>query len=368
MKRNLIKNLTAIIMSVILVFSATVPTFATTTDSNIDFSDYIDYDANYTKNDLKNLRIQIEPGSKYTPESVERHTSAYEYAMEVYENPNATQEEINKAYIEFCESELLLEYCNLDEDLANLCYYYTEYLRENYNEYFTEASQNTISECHFSAMMSILFTNTQEDMDKETQDTTEKLRTLELTEENPDIVLWTELEQIDKYMQVYIEENRIPDVDYSYGRIPKFKDFNGYRMVGFYNLAVSPMFNVNRYEGYILETSNIYNPSGYGYLMVNSKTGDIVTLEDAIVSKDIVDVDKLFELYLETPLSFNMHIIGDADCDNQLSVTDATYIQKICAGIEEDSNTLEAGNFNDFNNDRRINIIDATEIQKALVS
>ena len=23
------------------------------------------------------------------------------------------------------------------------------------------------------------------------------------------------------------QENRIPDVDYSYGRIPKFKDFNG---------------------------------------------------------------------------------------------------------------------------------------------
>lgn len=364
MKLNLIKKITALALSAILAFSAT--TVFATTDAETDFSQYIDYDADYTKDDINNLTWVVEPGSKYTAESYDRYYSTYVYAQEVYENPDATQEEINKAYIELYEAELLLEICDLDEDLINLCYDYCVYLNDNFIDYFTDESQSLLWDCQLSAQLAILYTNTQEGIDKATQETIEKLRTLELAEENPDIVLWTELEQINSYMDEYIAENSIENVDYVYNRIPRFIDHNGYRMVTYLWLMASPMINVKRYNGYILESNMYFYPSGLGHMLVNSTTGDIITIEEGI-ENGIVDLDKLFASSFEKPYNFNIHIIGDADCDNQLSISDATYIQKICATLETDSNTYEVGNFNDFNNDGKVNIVDATEIQKALV-
>ncbi len=363
MKRNFIKKITAILISLILAFSTTT-VFAST---DIDFSKYIDYDANYTKNDIENLGLQIEPGSRYTEESLERHWAAYGYAMDVLNDPNATQEEINKAYIEYYEAILSLEYCFLDMGLAISCFEYCVYLDNNYIDCFTEESRQILGDCIFDLQMAVLFENSQYRLDQTTQEAIEKLRAIELATENSDIVFWDELIKTDEFMQEYISKNTFDDVDYAYNKIPVFKDFNGYRMVLFYNMLVGPMFNVQRYGDYIIEMNGYYHPSSLCYVLVNPTTGDIKSLDEGILN-GIVDTDKLFEAYLNSPFAFDMHIIGDADCDNQLTIKDATYIQKICAYLEDDTNTYQASNFNDFNNDRKVNIIDATEIQKALVN
>lgn len=363
MKLNLIKKITAIIMSLILVFSSA--TVFAVTDTETDFSKYIDYDADYTKDDINRLGRLMDVGDKYTVDSLERLSYAYNNAMEVVDNHNATQEEINTAYFRYYEAILSLEICKLDEALIRLCYDYCVYLSENYIDYFTEESKSLILDSEFSSQMAILYTNTQEGVDKTTQEVIEKLRTLELATENTDIILWDELVKIDEIMQEYISNNPFAYVDYVYNQMPVFKDFNGYRMLLFYNMVVEPMFNVQRYEDYIIEMNGYYYPSSLCYILVNPTTGDIKTLDEGLLN-GIVDTDKLFDAYLDSPFAFDMHIIGDADCDNQLSIKDATYIQKFCVGLEKDSNTYCASNFNDFNGDGMVNIIDATEIQKAL--
>lgn len=365
MKRSFIKKITALALSAMLTFSATT-VYATTFEDDGYRSEYIDYDADYSKLDINTLFMIAPIGGKYTPESIERFSIASQYANEVYNNPNATQAEINTAYIEFCEAIERLEGCKLNERELYLCHQYCKMNYDNYRECFTEDSKNILAECISDAQLAMLYTNTQEGIDKLTYEITAKLRTLELTEENPDIVLWTELEQIDELMQEYISKNIFEGVDYRYNRIPIFKDFNGYRMVLYYNLVAGPMFNVQRYGDYIIEMNGFYHPSDLCYVLVNPTTGDIISLSQGLIN-GIVDPDKLFDAYLDSPFDFYMHIIGDANCDNQLSITDATYIQKICAGLEDDSNTYQASNFNDFNNDRKVNIIDATEIQKELV-
>ncbi len=362
MKLNLVKKITALALSVTLAFSTTT-VFATTFEDNGYRSQYIDYYANYSKMDINKAMMMIPVGSKFTPESTERLNAAWGYAYEVYKNPDATQEEINTAYIELMEALERLEPCKLDEALLNRCYFYCRDMYDKYNEYFTEASRKTLSYCGTDAQVAILYENTQEGINKITQEVVEKLRTLELATENSDIALWTEVEQITEYVEAYAEDIG----EYYFDEIPKFKDFNGYRLVYFQKNEVLPIINTNRYGNYIFEGNNRYSPSNYGYLLVNGSTGNIITMEKGI-ENGILDLDKLFEVQLESPCIFDMHIIGDSDCDNQLSVKDATYIQKICAKILKDSNTYYGDNFNDFNNDGKVNIMDATEIQKALVN
>ncbi|MBQ8000305.1 MAG: dockerin type I repeat-containing protein [Ruminococcus sp.] len=87
-------------------------------------------------------------------------------------------------------------------------------------------------------------------------------------------------------------------------------------------------------------------------------------------------MDKMDEVFEELKDRGNMHLIGDANEDKELNIKDATAIQKCIAGIDKfadsDAITGEAEGdetlqfISDFNRDGERNVKDATAIQKYL--
>lgn len=64
-----------------------------------------------------------------------------------------------------------------------------------------------------------------------------------------------------------------------------------------------------------------------------------------------------------------MYLAGDVDNDQKLSIIDATEIQKAIANITEIVKFDHSDEtVYDFNGDGQVNIIDSTEIQKSLIS
>ena len=110
-----------------------------------------------------------------------------------------------------------------------------------------------------------------------------------------------------------------------------------------------------------------YNPYFLlGYFIVLPDTGEVINLETAHNRQ----IDGFERIFTETDIA---RIIGDTDKDGIISIKDATYIQKLLAqfeGYTKDYYTLipyvMKYYFADFNGDFDVTISDATEIQKCV--
>lgn len=99
------------------------------------------------------------------------------------------------------------------------------------------------------------------------------------------------------------------------------------------------------------------NPVG---IYVTDSLGNADTLEEAH-NKGVVDISKVSKV---VPYAY---LYGDADNDGTLTVCDATYIQKITAGINstaEGRKMIAYTSPDDMNRDGKVNVKDATAIQK----
>ncbi|MBE6738349.1 MAG: hypothetical protein E7566_06835 [Ruminococcaceae bacterium] len=102
---------------------------------------------------------------------------------------------------------------------------------------------------------------------------------------------------------------------------------------------------------------------GLGYYVVIPETEEVLILEDAVKAnfedlKDWCDEEGIARK------------IGDADADGEITVRDATYIQKFLAGVEgyviEDIYAMFCYAYSDFDGDYKVNVKDVTNIQKYL--
>ena len=131
------------------------------------------------------------------------------------------------------------------------------------------------------------------------------------------------------------------------------------------NMGVS-MSVADVYGDYIMYSSGGSIPYEYGLCVYIPETQELLGL-NAAYEKGIEGIEKVFT---EAGVG---SLIGDMDDDGKLTVKDATFIQKIIAGIEGFTEpTIYAAEFDeslpisisDFNRDRVRNIKDATAIQK----
>ena len=122
------------------------------------------------------------------------------------------------------------------------------------------------------------------------------------------------------------------------------------------------------YGDYVLFQTSGEIPFAFGRGIYIPKTQEVMSLT-AACDRGIEGIDKVFT---EAGVG---RLIGDMDKDRRISIKDATYIQKILAGIEGFTEpTIYAAGFDetlpisisDFNRDRVRNIKDATAIQKYL--
>ena len=109
-------------------------------------------------------------------------------------------------------------------------------------------------------------------------------------------------------------------------------------------------------------------PFKYGYCVYLPEEEKVYDLIDAFE----MNVEGIEKVFTEAGIG---RLMGDMDNDRRISIKDATYIQKLIAGIEGFTEPrIYAAEFNetlpisisDFNRDRVRNIKDATAIQKYL--
>ena len=127
-----------------------------------------------------------------------------------------------------------------------------------------------------------------------------------------------------------------------------------------------PVYGV--YGNYLLRQKETYSPTVFGYYVYISSEDKCFTLREAI-DKNFYGIECVFEEYGLGEL------IGDVNKDDKLNIKDATYIQKCIAGIEEfavddvvfgncEKRSKEIYSISDFNKDGVRNVKDATSIQK----
>lgn len=126
------------------------------------------------------------------------------------------------------------------------------------------------------------------------------------------------------------------------------------------------------YGNYLIRQSETYSPTAFGYYVYDSSTDECYTLKEA-VDMNFEGINSVFE-------DFGLgELIGDVNQDGKLNVRDATFIQKCIAELEEfaENDIVSGGcekdseviySISDFNRDGVRNIKDATAIQKFIAS
>ncbi len=173
-----------------------------------------------------------------------------------------------------------------------------------------------------------------------------------------------------KNVEKYLSDGN--QFEYSIGR-PFDTDFGEYMVFPAYytNVEYPIMLISRRLRGYIFESDKGYVPSNFACLAVNIQTGEVFTIENAILD-GLVDADKFYKYYNDNKdglrKMFRMNLIGDFDYDGRLSVKDATELQKSLV-YEYDLNApdLKGDDITDVNFDGNTNVLDVTEIQKIIV-
>lgn len=132
-----------------------------------------------------------------------------------------------------------------------------------------------------------------------------------------------------------------------------------------YGMPVADLFGDK-----LLYSSSGSIPFAHGYGIYIPETNSLYSLSYA-VENHIEGIEKALEY-----ISYDA-LMGDNDCDNRLTIKDATYLQKCLAGLEEyrKDDVIEAFQYDekaparyisDYNRDGARNIKDATAIQKKL--
>ena len=135
-------------------------------------------------------------------------------------------------------------------------------------------------------------------------------------------------------------------------------------------MIASPVLAYGKYGDYIVSTGGYYAPYALGYCVYIPEEGVVLDLREAY-NQELENIAAVFSDYKLGTL------IGDVNNDGKLNVKDATFIQKCLAeivifgaddkidGICEDG-SKEVFYISDFNCDGKRNIKDATAIQKYL--
>ena len=161
---------------------------------------------------------------------------------------------------------------------------------------------------------------------------------------------------------------------YEYFSSPKTtaenEDVPDYVLVNVSSNRIGPMYAAKVFGDYILENDCHEYPFTFGYGIYIPSKEEIYSLSYAY-EMNIEGIEKVFTEYGLGKL------IGDMDEDNQITIKDATCIQKCLAGISEFAVSDIISAFqneenppilyvSDFNRDCKRNIKDATAIQKYL--
>ncbi|MDO4420137.1 MAG: dockerin type I domain-containing protein [Ruminococcus sp.] len=127
----------------------------------------------------------------------------------------------------------------------------------------------------------------------------------------------------------------------------------------------SPAYSAGQFGDYLLQCYNIYYPYIFGYHIITTDDMRVLTLTEAY-EENIPNIMAVFEEYGLGQLR------GDVNDDGKINVRDATRIQKALAELEPlndyvsgfgEEEDFEA-RISDFNKDLRTNIRDVTDIQK----
>lgn len=122
-----------------------------------------------------------------------------------------------------------------------------------------------------------------------------------------------------------------------------------------------------------------YSPYSLGFFVYDSSENEFYNLQDAW-EKDFENISYAFEEYIENNLDSDVdsryiYHIGDSDCDGELTILDATYIQRVIADLNEFSVMDEylgayqyygkkINHISDYDFDGEVTIMDATAIQR----
>lgn len=252
----------------------------------------------------------------------------------------------------------------LDRTDINNCYSYVCYLLNKFGDVLTQADYDFMNNIRFVIQENFLYPQDEENSSKSVSEIKQKLLDYKLTTQNSDIYSFENFLKIIELAQTMLDSNKLDEYIITYVGIPVFKNFNGYFLISArYNLE-EPMPASERYGDYILENEGRSIPSIFGYLAVNPETGDVITLENGL-KNGVIDTDKLFEI----SIGIDMYKLGDADNDGELTIKDATVVQKAGIDLAEIVKTRYGmDTVFDYNNDGRVSILDVTCIQKKLVS
>ncbi len=143
-----------------------------------------------------------------------------------------------------------------------------------------------------------------------------------------------------------------------------------YVLIKAYTNEAGPMFAAELLGDYILRSNNHHFPATFGYLIYLPKTNEIYSLEKAYK----LGVEGIENVFTQAKVG---ELLGDVNYDRKLNIKDATLIQKAIAGLAEiENNDIEGFMWNeeenvptsigDFNCDRKMNVRDATAIQKRI--
>lgn len=138
----------------------------------------------------------------------------------------------------------------------------------------------------------------------------------------------------------------------------------------------SPAFSAGRFGDYLLQCANIYYPYIFGYHIITTDDMKVHTLTEAYYG----EVEGIEDVFTDYGLGT---LIGDSNFDGKITIRDVTKIQKCLATIENFDDREYASGFaengyenddshgfsdrvSDFNRDGKVNIRDATDIQKHL--
>ncbi len=138
--------------------------------------------------------------------------------------------------------------------------------------------------------------------------------------------------------------------------------------------ACSPAFSAGEFDNYIIQEPNCYYPYIFGYHIIVTEDMSILTLSEAY-EQNIPNIMDVFEDYGLGRLR------GDVTGDRKINIKDATAIQKHLAEIEPikenyisgltlrgqaNNDGLFSAYISDFNRDYTTNVKDVTAIQKYL--
>ena len=169
----------------------------------------------------------------------------------------------------------------------------------------------------------------------------------------------------DKFIERYVENKevnwRYNEVYYHYG---ESEEVDWCLIKGF---ASNKSLDANvflKFSDFVLSSSDLIQPFDLKYAVYDIKKDVFIDLVDNY--DELVQYDGLIDVLRNLDESI---LIGDNDMDGELTIIDATKIQKYIAQLEHlwdyysDCRGVE-GRFSDCDGDGEITVMDATEIQR----